>query len=83
MESKQDKSEWMAKAFLNDLGVKNPDSSQIALITKLDEYKVREHIVRKLVDEGKTSGQIAVMTGKNINTIKSLVRKIKGDDVTQ
>ena len=77
MELKQDKSLAMAKAFLNDIGVQTPDQSQIATVTALGEYALRCYMTKKLISEGKTAGQISRCTGVNINTAKSLIRKIK------
>lgn len=78
MELKQDKSQAMAKALLNDIGIDTPNESQIATVTGLDDYALRHYMTKKLLAEGKTSGQIARCTGMKANTVKSMIRKIKG-----
>ena len=78
MELKQDKSQAMAKALLNDIGIDTPNESQIATVTGLDDYALRQKKKKKLLAEGKTSGQIARCTGMKANTVKSMIRKIKG-----
>lgn len=80
MESKAEKLDAVAKIFLNDLGIDKPTDRQIETVKRIDDHELRVHAVRKMLSEGKTSGQIAMMTGMNISTAKSMIRRVKNND---
>lgn len=80
MESKAEKLDAVAKIFLNDLGIQAPTSQQIETVKSIDQHELRTHAVKKMLAEGKTSGQIAVITGMKVSTTKSMIRRVKNND---
>ncbi|MEP7197266.1 MAG: hypothetical protein ABI851_12160 [Saprospiraceae bacterium] len=78
MESKLDKSkERIVDRFFKELGIEHPSEEQVNFVSQLDRSELTKPIIRRMIENGKSYGTIAISMNEKIGTIKQRCTRLK------
>lgn len=67
----------LTKMFFRELGNEFPTEEQKKAVEVFDEGTLTKPIIKRMLDEGKTSGEIAQSLRMKTETIRSKIKRLK------